>query len=825
MKIVVHGCSIEQIGKQLVWAQLQMLVPNHRIEIVSIVKGSVIITVKSSIEGIDEIYTLYQSGTFNEILGFPIQRLEILDRSLPPQRRLKGRIRPIAQWVGRDELLTELAEDLKNHQVLVLHGQGGIGKTSLAAKLMAACGVDRSSSILPATCLYDNALYCEVSEADNFDSLVAKFLTAFGMSADREGATPAQVIELILTRLHQERWLVTIDNLESLMEPDSSKSKSPDVGDLLNSLAYGGHNSQIIITSRKYPDDLHDRQGNASLPGEVRDVLVKGISDAETIQLLRNLGMQDSEKDLAWIAERVKGNVLVINLLSKLYAHKPGQLSQEPEWLTDEATPIVKKQWESQNAAAQDLLERMCVLRIEMDLEALTTLRLLQADGGKMEFTKKAKKATKGLLDGLVKCGLVEENYDRSAKKSYYTLHRLIAETLQAIFEKDLEQLWRYAARMYGSIDRPAEYLCLEDLQFLWEEAHFHWESRFHRESRSIETGERLISIVINDLLPKLKMWCHWDLEELWLTRILAIVTQSDNQEWIATYLGLLGYNARSRSDYDKAEELYNEALDIWTQLGNRAKMAATWILLGDTAFYRNRDYDKAEDLYNKALDVYTQLGDREGMATSWSALGKISHFRDLDYDKAEDLYNKALTVYTQSNNREGMAASWCVLGDIYHKRDLNYDRAEELYNKALDFWTRLGNRARMAIYWGLLGDISHERDRDYDKAEDLYNKALDVWTRLGNRERMANSLISLGKNELMRGDLGAAEIWLKKALSAEEDLQMTWHIAMINFWLAQLYRARDNEEKAQQYYAISHALYTKLSAKGHLEIIEQEWL
>uniref|UniRef100_UPI00286E5F03 tetratricopeptide repeat protein n=1 Tax=Chamaesiphon sp. VAR_48_metabat_403 TaxID=2964700 RepID=UPI00286E5F03 len=652
-----------------------------------------------------------------------------------PQRK-PNQYPPIRHWVGRDELLTELHNHLQQgYQVMVLRGQGGIGKTSLAVKLMAACGIDPLTSTPIANCSYDNALFFKVENGKGFDAISSAFLAAFGLGADR-ASTPAQTIDLILARLQEERWLIVIDNLESVMEIDRRRAESTDVGELLNRFANVAHKSQIVITSRTFPDDLNYRRGRSLNPSVV-DRLIPGISKEASIQLLNDLGARENQDDLEWIAEKVN-NVLILGWLAAYSRNQPGRLRNKPKIVTNEAEPIVREQWELQGAPAQDLLQRMCVLRIAMDVPALTRLRLLQADDKAMEFTPESEEVTEELLIGLGKSDLVQCLYDESLFENRYVLHPLMAETLQAIFAEDRQQLCDFAARLYGSFDRPAEYRSLEDLQFLLEEAHFHWESR------SIENSERLVSIVINDLLPKLKMWCYWDLEELWLTRLLAIAIKVDNKRLIATYLVSLGYTARNRSDYDKAEDLYNKALDVWTQLDNRAEIAATWILLGDIARYRrDRDYDKAEDLYNKALDVYTQLDDRGGMATSW-----------------------------------------CVLGLI-----------------------------------------SHKRDRDYDKAEDLYNKALDVWTRLDNREGMANSLISLGENEFMRGDLSAAEIWLKKALSATEDLQMTWDIAMIDWRLAQLYRARDNEEKAQHYYAISHALYTKLRAKGHLEIIEQEWL
>jgi tetratricopeptide (TPR) repeat protein len=700
--------------------------------------------------------------------------------------------------------------------MLVLHGQGGIGKTSLAVKLMAACGVDRSSSILPAppTCLYDNALYCEVNDADSFDSLVAKFLTAFGMTADRQGATPAQIIERILTRLQQQRWLVVIDNLESLMEPDSSKSKSPDVGNLLNCLAYGGHNSQIIITSRKLPDDLRDRRGTKIDFSVVRAENIKCILDADSIQLLKNLGAKDTQRDLEWIAEQVRGNIFVLKLLADYSRKQPGILRNKPKLVTKEAKPIVRAQWELQSAPAQDLLQRMCVLRIGMDAEALTTLRLMQPHGKEMESTPEAEEVTEELLVGLVNCGLVEESYDNADCENLYVLHRLMAETLQAIFEEDLKCLWQYAASLYGAINRPPEYRSFEDLQFLLEEAHYYW---------LLGTSTNyLISILIDRVLPCLNNWCYWDLEELWLNRLLKVYAELDNRQVkMASFRGLLGDIARKRGDYDKAETLYDQSLAVYTEFGDQAEMAYCWSGLGYIA-RKLGDYYKAEALYKQSLAVHTEFADRARMASCWTSLGYIASKRG-DYDRAETLYNQSLAVYNESGDQAGIAISWGLLGDTALKRD-DYGRAEALYEQSLAVRTKLGDRARMATCWGGLGDIARKLG-DYERAEALYKQSLAVRTKLGDRAGMATSWGCLGENEFVRGNLEAAKTWLKKALPVFEELQVPDSLAELNWDLAQLYRAKGNEQIAQEHYATSYALYTKLGAKGELERIEKEWL
>jgi tetratricopeptide (TPR) repeat protein len=735
------------------------------------------------------------------------------DITPPQQKRFGPKYPPIPQWVGRDQLLAELQNDLQQgYQVMVLRGQGGIGKTSLAVKLMAACGIERLKLEPLAICPYDNALFFKVGDGEGFYTFAASFLNAFGLGTSHDRATtPTQMIDQILERLQQERWLVVIDNLESLMETERGYAKSADVGELLNSLATVEHQSQIVITSRKFPDDLNDRRGGSFDIRVVADRLIQKILIADSIQLLKDLGSKDSQADLEWIAGRVDGNVLILVLLAAYSRQRPGILRKKPELVTAEAKPIVREQWEFQSAPAQDLLKRMCVLRIAMDIPALTTLRLLQADGTAMESKLEAEAMTENLLIELGKSDLVQELYDESLCESRFVLHPLMAETFQDIFAADLEALRGYAARLYGSIDRPEEFHSLNDLKFVLEELHFYW---------LLRTDDQYLMRGAINILPKLRQWCYSDLGEEWLQQILEVQTELGRVE-IASFWGVLGDIEDKQGNYYRAEALYRQFLAVSIELGDQAGMASSWGCLENIA-RKQGDYKKAQDLHNQSQEVYTDLGDRAVIASLWGILRDIARNWE-DYEKAEALCHQALKIYTELGNRAGIATSWGMLGFIANRRG-NYDRAEELYQKCLDIQTELDNRAGMATSWGGQGNIASKRG-NYDKAEKLYNQSLNLRTKLGDRVGMATSLRCLGENELRRGNLEAAETWLKKALAAMEDLQITWQISETNWGLAQLYRIKGDEQTAQVHYSIAHKLYTKLGAKGVLERIEKEWL
>jgi tetratricopeptide (TPR) repeat protein len=347
----------------------------------------------------------------------------------------------------------------------------------------------------------------------------------------------------------------------------------------------------IVITSRKVPADLEERRGNQIDTSIIRIQPVEGISKADSVVLLEDLGAKDHQVDLDWIADRVGGNILLLRLLADYSSKYPGRLPKQPELVTDEAKPIVRLQLEAQSSAAQNLLKRMCVLRIGMDAKALTILRLFSTIKNPFSSKKEAEKQTEALLKALVNSGLVEETYNSSTRESEYKLHSLIAEILQEIFKKEEKQLWLYAAKLYNSIKPPKELRSLADWKFGLEKLHFWW---------LLGDRGKVIRIVIRSLLPSLGQWSYWGLQQEWCDRILPY-TEGSNYRYCLQTLGGVCVNT---GKWAEAEDYLQQSLTHAEQADDRAGMASSWVMLGAVA-NKQGDYDRAEAFCKKSLDFY----------------------------------------------------------------------------------------------------------------------------------------------------------------------------------------------------------------------------
>ncbi len=272
-----------------------------------------------------------------------------------------------------------------------------------------------------------------------------------------------------------------------------------------------------------------------------------------------------------------------------------------------------------------------------------------------------------------------------------------------------------------------------------------------------------------------------------------------------------LGDVRRLRSEYDKAEEAYDESAAISREIGCRRGEAKVFLGLGHVWRVRGENA-KAEKLYDKSLAICREIGDRLGEANALEGLGFVRWMRD-EYDGAGKAYKESLTICREIDDRLGEANALRGVGDVRWEQD-EYDGAVEAYEESLAIYRKIGDRLGEAYTLRGLGDVwqirgekaevekvyeeslaicRKIRDRpgeanaldrlgdvrrlrgENDKAEEAYEEALAICQEIGYRLGEANALLGVGKVRRMRGENGKALEAFEMALKIGEEIGYEW--------------------------------------------------
>jgi tetratricopeptide (TPR) repeat protein len=208
-----------------------------------------------------------------------------------------------------------------------------------------------------------------------------------------------------------------------------------------------------------------------------------------------------------------------------------------------------------------------------------------------------------------------------------------------------------------------------------------------------------------------------------------------------AIWLHQLGMLAHARGDYAEAEHHYTNSLTILEELGDRPGTAVSYHQLG-TLVHDRGDYTEAEHHYTNSLTIDEELGNRPGIASTYHQLGTLAHARG-DYTEAEHHYTNSLTIAEELGDRPGVARSYHQLGTLAHARG-DYTEAEHHYTNSLTIKEELGDRPGITNSYHQLGTLARDQG-DYTEAERRYTDALTIAEELGDRAGMARSISQRG--------------------------------------------------------------------------------
>jgi WD40 repeat protein/transcriptional regulator with XRE-family HTH domain len=285
--------------------------------------------------------------------------------------------RPQVDWVealdvpnfyGRAGELATLAQWLVQERCRVVSvlGLGGIGKSALAVSLMHQ--VAEHFEVVLWRSLRD-APSCEALLEDCLQVLAPQPLRDVPSSLERR-------LSLLLEFLRQERALVVLDNLESLLsEGESGGRLRPGYegyGQLLRQLGETGHQSCLLLTSREKPVDLALLEGRRR---PVRSLRITGLETDASEQLLAEKEVVGLPQDRARLVESYAGNPLALNIVAEtiveLFGGEIAPFLEQGEVIFGSVRELLDEQFDRLSEVEQTVLLWLAILREPVTLEEL----------------------------------------------------------------------------------------------------------------------------------------------------------------------------------------------------------------------------------------------------------------------------------------------------------------------------------------------------------------------------------------------------------------------------------------------------------------------
>ncbi|MBV9169007.1 MAG: helix-turn-helix domain-containing protein, partial [Chloroflexi bacterium] len=291
----------------------------------------------------------------------------------PDRRQDWGEAPDTTEFVGRTEEFQRLrrwVRDERSRLVAVL-GMGGIGKTSLVAKLAQDLAVS-----------FERVYWRSMRDAPP----IAEWLGgAIGFLSDQQlvaSAGESERLTSLLQLLRQRRCLLVLDNSETLFEAaqldrHDRVEKGP-YGRLLQAVGEASHQSCLIVTSREWPVELSTLSG-----GAVQTLYLRGLSVDEAQALLATRQLEGTPEQWGELTARVSGNGLALKIVGEtvrdLFAGEIGSFLQQPEaGNIGSIRRLLKEQIERCSAVE---LQRLRVLAIEREPLTLHDLSTATAFG------------------------------------------------------------------------------------------------------------------------------------------------------------------------------------------------------------------------------------------------------------------------------------------------------------------------------------------------------------------------------------------------------------------------------------------------------------
>jgi tetratricopeptide (TPR) repeat protein len=240
------------------------------------------------------------------------------------------------------------------------------------------------------------------------------------------------------------------------------------------------------------------------------------------------------------------------------------------------------------------------------------------------------------------------------------------------------------------------------------------------------------------------------------------------NEKCTADFVHNIAVIHQRQGRLTEARRLYNESLEINKKLGNQSGIAGTLHELGLLAQIQG-ELTEARRLYNESLEIAKKLGDQNGIAITLHQLGRLAQIQG-ELSEARRLYNESLEINKKLGNQSGIAGTTSQIGIVLSEQGKR-DESKIKHEESLAIRRKIGDKQGISIDLHQLAMIAQIQG-ELPEARRLYNESLEIAKKLGDQNGIAITLYNLGLLAEGEGNREEAVRLLREALGIFEKLK-----------------------------------------------------
>ena len=644
-------------------------------------------------------------------------------------------IADLPYFAGRDEILVELGEALRNGRSVTLHslrGMGGVGKTALAAHI--------AYQLRPA--FPDGVLWARLDTSDTM-SILTSFAAAYGEDVSQHGdlATRATAVRRILA---DKQALIVLDNAQ----------KSEQVRPLLPPTT---GKTAVILTTR------HD----LAVSDEMRRFLLTGFASDGRDSLAVFTHFLGAAAVRRW-RSALRDIADLLGHLPLAIAIAAGQLAAQV------AIPDYLAQLQAAHNRLDPLIREDRSVRLSFDLSyhALSDeqkaffagLGAFNGDDFTIHAAAYVTNVTETDAENLLG-ELVHYSLAQPSQNGRFTLHPL----LRAYAYESLTSDWPLRRMAVYFVDHATRHV--------------------HAYAQILpELSNLLFALETASQMPMPDVYCTgvinayptWNAYGLWRTAVpylqKALKTAQDrgSQQHQAAISNCLGSSYRALGNPEQANTHHLQGLQIAYQIEDIDLIAQFLHDLGVIAGAYYGDYDKAKAYFLEALPFTRQSNDSTRTAQLYTGLANVAYEQG-SWREAENYWLKAVSLLDTVGDetspdrirlRQNLGVVAMVRGD--------FDTANRHLTEALTISRELAFQELISTSLSALSQIAIVQ-KMYDRAETLLIEALAIARDIHKPETIAQALCHLGYSAVQSGKTKAAGRYLQEALTVTRTSNIIW--------------------------------------------------